>query len=121
VILVDSPVWIDHFRRRDPELENLLGRRLVMMHGFVMGELALGHLPARKQTLQDMLDLPAIIVADDIEVLALIDTGGLFGIGIGYVDANLLASLKLMPDVQFWTRDRRLGEAAARLNIPLYK
>ncbi len=115
MILVDTSIWIDHFRRRDERLVELLSNGQVWMHPFVLGELALGNLVPRSEIIAELKNLPQIDVATDGEVLEFIGTQNLFGLGIGYVDAHLLAAMRITPGVTLWTRDKRLGIAAAGL------
>jgi hypothetical protein len=117
MILVDTSVWIDHLRRTDAHLSNLLNEGRVRMHPYVLGEIALGSLQNRTVVLEAMRDLPTVNVATDDEVFRFIATHALFGLGIGYTDAHLLAATKLSPSTRLWTRDRRLSDAAARLGI----
>ncbi|BAI97775.1 ribonuclease [Sphingobium sp. TA15] len=117
MILVDTSVWIDHLRHDDPVLSQSLSKRQVLSHPFIIGELALGSLRQRDLILEALRGLPSVIVAHDEEVHAFIDLHRLFGIGIGYIDAHLLAATLLTPDVQFWTRDKRLRAAALRLGV----
>lgn len=112
MILVDSSVWIDHLRSRDPSLSDLLYRGQVLAHPFVVGEIALGSLRQRDVIVSAMQALPKAACADDDEVLGLIEARALHGRGIGYVDAHLLAAVLLTPGSQLWTRDRRLGGVA---------
>ncbi len=116
-LLVDTTIWVDHFRKTNIELSNLLVRRNVLLHPFVFGELALGHVPNMRKIVGDFNDLPRAPVADSEEVLQLITRNKLTGSGIGYVDAHLLASAFLSPDVRLWTRDKRLQAVAIRLSI----
>jgi predicted nucleic acid-binding protein len=115
VILVDSSVWIDHLRRDDEILTDLLDREQVVTHPFIIGELAIGNLRPRAEVLTFLQDLDRVIVAHDDEVLRFIEHEHLFGLGVGYVDAHLLASARLTPDTFLWTRDKRLLAAADRL------
>lgn len=115
MILVDTAAWIDHFRAGDPLLTRLLERGEVLGHPWVTGELALGHLRARGEILRLLGHLPQATVATAAEVLAFIERHELFGLGIGYVDAQLLAATRLTHDARLWTLDRRLGAAAERL------
>ncbi len=117
MILVDASVWIDHLRTGDERLTALLDAREVLGHSFVTGELALGNLRRRDAVLSDLRDLPQATVASDDEVLRLIDQQALFGRGIGYVDAHLLAAVRLTADTKLWTRDRRLQTVAAELGL----
>jgi predicted nucleic acid-binding protein len=117
VILVDTSIWIDHLRIRDEKLQRLLNERRVLMHPFIVGELALGHLGQRDLLLKSWRRLPSVTAATDVEVLRLIGERKLFGLGIGYIDAHLLAALRLTPGSHLWTRDKRLSELAAHLGI----
>jgi predicted nucleic acid-binding protein len=117
VILVDTSVWIRHFRDRDPTLTELLGRGAALTHAFVIGELALGNLRQRELVLRMLLRLPAASVATNAEVLRFIDHNALFGRGIGYVDVHLLAATRLTAGSQLWTLDKRLNEAAVQLGM----
>ena len=87
------------------------------MHPFIIGELAICHLPDRQRIMQDLHRLPQVAVATPHEVLLLVERHRLFGLGIGYVDANLLASTKLTPGASLWTRDKRLRAAAQALSL----
>ena len=117
MILADSSVWIDHLRASDPTLVEALRARRVVTHPFVIGELALGSLRDRSAVIAALSDLRRVRTARGDEVLAMIDNLQLFGKGIGYVDAHLLASARLTPGTQLWTRDRRLGEVAVQLGV----
>jgi predicted nucleic acid-binding protein len=117
VILVDSSIWIDHFHRPDRELENLLRVRLVLVHPVVMGEVALGSLPGRIGLLDYLAGLRRARTANDDEVLQLIEDWQLFGTGIGYMDAHLLASVLLTAGTKLWTRDKRLRVVAEQLSL----
>lgn len=117
MILVDSFVWIDHFRGDETRLSPLLEKRDVLIHPHVVGELALGSLRQRDTILQSLRALPAANVAADEEVLAFIEHHRLFGRGIGFIDAHLLASAKLTPEAKLWTRDKRLAAIAADMRL----
>jgi predicted nucleic acid-binding protein len=117
VILVDTSVWIRHFRDRDPTLTELLERGAALTHAFVIGELALGNLRQRELVSRMLLRLPAASVATNAEVLRFIDHNALFGRGIGYVDVHLLAATRLTAGSQLWTLDKRLNEAAVQLGM----
>lgn len=117
MILVDTSVWIDHLQSGDEQLTALLSGGEVLGHPFVIGELALGNLQQREALLSDFQDLPRVIVASDEEVLDLINRQMLFGRGIGYVDAHLLAAVLLTAGSKLWTRDRRLQMVAAELDV----
>jgi len=115
LILVDTSVWVDHFRRGDPRLVDLLERSIVMMHPFVVGEVACGSLHERVSILELLLDLPAAVVAEGDEVLRFIEHRVLHGKGIGYVDVHLLASVALTEGAKIWTRDKKLRLVADML------
>lgn len=117
MILVDTSVWIDHLRQRDLELERLLNAAQVLAHPFVIGELSLGTLRNRKAILGALQDLPQACTATDAEVMSFIDREELYGLGIGYIDAHLLAATRLSPGALLWTRDKRLFAASARLGL----
>lgn len=117
MILVDSSLWIDHLRHPNEILADLLGRRQVVIHSFVIGELAVGYLSPRDLILEMLRDLDHVVTADDDEVLRLVERERLFGLGLGYVDVHLLASSRLTPGTWLWTRDRRLAAAAERLSL----
>ena len=108
MILVDTSVWVDYLRKGDPRLSEYLERFEVSMHPFVRGELALGTLRERDMILASLAALPSVTVADEDEVLRFIASGRLWGTGIGYVDAHLLAAVHLSPGTGLWTRDKRL-------------
>ena len=117
MILADASVWIDHLRGGDEMLAHLLETGQVLAHPFVIGELALGNLRPRKSILRDLDDLPQARVAEDTEVIHFIEQNRLYGLGIGYVDAHLLAAVRLTPGTSLLTRDKRLLTAAAQLGL----
>jgi len=98
-------------------LAGLLDDGEVLLHPFIIGELALGNLRQRESVLADLLRLPQASAASDAEVMHLIQQERLFAIGIGYVDAHLLAATRLTPGASLWTRDNRLSAAAERLSL----
>lgn len=112
MILVDSSVWIDHLRHGDAILASLLNGSRVLGHAFVFGELALGNLRQRAIIHESLQNLPQAVVARDDEVVRLIGAMQLFGKGIGYVDAQLLAAVCLTPGSRLWTRDKQLRALA---------
>lgn len=117
MILVDTSIWIDHLRADDELLGELLFGERVMVHPFVIGELALGNLRQRDAFLADLNGLRQAKVATDHEVLRFIDRHELFGLGIGYVDAHLLVAVRLTVGASLWTRDRRLRTIATHLGL----
>lgn len=117
MILVDTSVWIDHFRHGDVRLQQVLADGSAMVHPFVIGELALGSLRQRGVILESLAALPQATVAAPEEVLVLIAAEALHGRGIGYVDAHLVASVRLTPGAVLWTRDRRLATVAEEMGL----
>lgn len=118
MVLVDTSVWIQHFRRGEPALIDGLSEGLVLMHPFVSGELACGNLSHRSEVLSDLQALPLANSASNAEVLRLIEDRRLWGRGLGWVDLHLLASA-LLSDCGFWTLDQRLAVAAKGLGLGL--
>ena len=121
MILVDTSVWVDHLRAADATLADLLDRGLVLGHPWVVGELALGQLRHREVVLGLLAGLPQAVVATAVEVAAFIEAHRLYGLGIGYVDVQLLAAARLTGDALLWTRDRRLAAAAGRLEVAAFR
>ena len=117
MILVDTSIWIDHLRSGNQRLSRLLERSQVLAHPWVIGELALGNLHRRGEILRLLRGLPQATVATDVEVMALIDQQALYGSGIGYVDAQLLAATRLSGDARLWTIDARLASPATLLGV----
>lgn len=116
MILADTSVWVEHLRKGSPSLVQLLETGGVLMHPFILGEIALGHLHRRKYVLDALAGLPQASLASDAEVLATIERHSLYGLGIGYVDVQLLTSAH-KSSARLWTRDRRLAAAAVTLGI----
>jgi predicted nucleic acid-binding protein len=119
VILVDTSVWIDHLRAGVPALAERLESGRVLVHPFVLGELACGNLRNRGEVLDLLAGLPAAPVATDAEARAFIERRALMGRGIGYLDVHLLASVALDGTARLWTRDRRLAAVAGELVLAL--
>jgi predicted nucleic acid-binding protein len=119
MILVDTSVWVDHLRAGDQTLSGLLNRGMVLAHPFIIGELALGFLRQRDLVLDALSNLPQSSIATDIEVLQFIDRHRLFGRGIGYIDAHLLAAVRVTIGTELWTRDKRLQGVAERLGLAM--
>ena len=117
MILVDTSIWIDHFRGNEPELAALLHAAQVLTHPFIVGEIALGYLRQRAHVLASLNDLPSAVVAGYNEVLAFIERGQLAGSGIGYLDAHLLAAVRWTQGARLWTRDKRLLAVAEALEL----
>jgi predicted nucleic acid-binding protein len=119
VILVDTSVWIAHFRETDPLLVAALEGSEVLMHPFVLGELACGNLRNRDTVLGLLGKLPFAPTATEAEALEFIERRALMGRGIGYIDVHLLASVAIAGTARLWTRDRRLSAVAAELGLGL--
>jgi len=116
MVLVDTSVWVDHFRRGLPDLAAQLETGAVVCHPFVLGELACGNLKNRREILDLLETLCTCPVAAHEEVLHFIDSNHLMGLGLGYIDVHLLASAKLA-GLPLWTLDRSLRSVAARLRV----
>ena len=116
MILVDTSVWVDHFRAADPRLTNLLLDGQVMGHAFVAGELACGNLRRRAEVLSLLAELPQLSTMTGDVAMRFADVHRLMGKGLGWVDVHLLASVFASRE-RLWTRDRRLAEAARRLGV----
>jgi predicted nucleic acid-binding protein len=117
VILVDTSVWVDHLRKNEAGMRRLLGTGQVLSHPLVIGELAMGSFKRRDLLLSELGDLPKAKLAGHDEVLQFISRHALFGSGIGYIDAHLLAAVRLMPGTLLWTRDKRLLEIVSKLRL----
>lgn len=116
MLLVDTSVWIDHFRRRNARLVEQLEAVSVLTHAFVIGELACGNLARRSEVLGALAALPRAPRVGDEEVSEFLESHRLHGRGLGWVDVHLLASAHRVR-VSFWTRDRRLAAAADDLKL----
>ncbi|MBV8706532.1 MAG: type II toxin-antitoxin system VapC family toxin [Acidobacteriaceae bacterium] len=114
--LVDTSTWIEHFRKGVPHLAALLEEGSVLIHPFVIGELACGNLKSRSQLLGDLHQLPSVQLMRDDEVLELVERRKLWGRGLGWVDMHLLASA-LFTGCVLWTADRSLKQAAIETGI----
>ena len=112
--LVDTSVWIEHFRANSPALSQLLEEELVVCHPLVIGELACGNLKHRSQVLESLTVLPITPTVEHEELLTFIETHKLFGQGLGWIDVHLLAST-LLQQVTLWTFNQPLRRAARKL------
>jgi predicted nucleic acid-binding protein len=119
MILADTSIWVEYFRSSSPEMEKRLSRGQIVMHPFVVAEIALGSLRNRRQKLQDMEALLGVKVAQLNEVRHMIEAHALYSIGIGLTDAHLIASCLMTPGTQLWTRDGALEKVAKALGIPV--
>lgn len=117
MILVDTSVWVGHLRSPSARLATELEAGQVLIHPFVIGELACGNLRNRREVLELLRTLPSVPVASHEEVLGFIEARALMGRGIGLVDVHLLASTALAAPARLWTGDRRLAAAATGLRL----
>lgn len=116
MVLVDTSVWVDHFRSGVTGLDALLTAGQVICHPFIIGELACGHLKNRAEILTLLQELPQAICAQDEEIIQFIDDHDLMGKGLGYIDIHLLMSA-LLTNIPLWTLDRRLHEISLQLHL----
>ncbi len=118
LVLVDTSLWVGHFRRANPVLQSLLAMDQVLCHPLIVLELACGTPPApRERTLGDLRMLRQAVVATTEETLALVEKERLYDPGCGAIDVALLASVLLTPDARLWTTDRSLDALALRLGV----
>jgi predicted nucleic acid-binding protein len=117
LILVDTSIWIDHFRAPVPALEHLILAERAMCHPFISGELAVGHLGNWLEAVGGLQALPQAKTASEGEFLALIVNERLAATGLGFVDVHLLASCRATPGTKLWSRDKRLAKCADRLGV----
>lgn len=117
MILADTSIWIDHLRSGDNELHKLLNQGQIVIHPFIIAELALGSLQERAKTLALLDLLPQVRVAQLSEVRLTIEARRLYNRGIGLADAHLIASVFINPSTFLWTRDKPLRRVAEALGI----
>jgi predicted nucleic acid-binding protein len=117
LILADTSVWIDHLRSGDKELRKHLNQGQIVIHPFIIAELALGSLQDRTKTLALLDVLPQVRAAQLNEVRLAIEARHLYNQGIGLIDAHLIASVLINPPTLLWTRDRQLRKVAEGLGI----
>ena len=117
MILVDTSVWIDHLRKSEARLYDLLLNDEVVTHPLVRLELALGSIANRKKVLADLALLPQVSIAGIDELFGLVEFRRLYRRGIGITDLHLVASALFDKSILIWTRDRRLGEIADECGI----
>ncbi|MCA3158783.1 MAG: VapC toxin family PIN domain ribonuclease [Burkholderiales bacterium] len=117
-VLIDTSVWIDHFRNQNDVLVNLIELDLALAHPMVIVEIACGTPPTpRIQTLNSISLLQPCNQASSSEVMEFIEREGLYGLGCGLVDISLLASTLITPGAELWTLDKRLDELAERFGV----
>lgn len=112
--LVDTSVWIEHFRTNSLVLHQLLDDDLVLCHPLVIGELACGNIKHRSEVLESLIALPTMPSIEYEELLTFIEAHKLFGQGLGWIDVHLLAST-LLQRITLWTLDQPLRRAARKL------
>jgi predicted nucleic acid-binding protein len=117
MIIVDSNIWISHFRIHNALLTELLENGDVLLHPYVQIELALGSIPRRVETMEFLADLPQPVLADPSELQSFIERRKLYSKGIGLVDCHLLLSAILDSNCKIWTNDRRLHSMANDMSI----
>lgn len=117
MILADTSIWVDHLRGGIPEMENLLRRGQIVMHPFVVAEIALGSLHNRRKRLDELEALLEVRVPQLNEVRHMIEAHAIYSKGIGLTDAHLLASCLMTPGTQLWTRDSAMEQVARALGI----
>lgn len=115
MILADTSVWVRHFREGDSSLTRLLEENLLLIHPFIIGELACGNLKNRQAILTHLLDLPMAPTAENNEVMHLIEQKRLHGKGLGWVDMHLVASV-LLSHAKLWTLDLSLRTICSDLS-----
>lgn len=115
-ILVDTSVWVQHFRAGNQHLEDLLQEGQVVTHSFIIGELACGNIKNRAEILSLLQSLPITPNLSPEEFLFFIEHHQLMGTGLGFVDVHLLASAKFA-DTPLWTLDKKLNSASHTLGI----
>lgn len=117
MILIDTSVWIEHLRKGNRALAHLLNNNQVLIHPFVIGEIACGTFADRHEVLAWLKDLPALPKADESEALYCIERHQLMGLGLGYIDVHLLAATLLAPPTRLWTQDNRLKAATKKIDV----
>ncbi len=117
MILADTSIWIDHLRSGNKEMRRHLDLGQIVIHPFIIAELALGSLKERTRTLALLDLLPQVRVARLSELRLTIEARRLYGLGIGLTDAHLIASVLIDSPTLLWTRDKRLRQAAENLGI----
>lgn len=124
-VLIDTSVWVDHFRKRNDALVEVIEKDLVLNHPMVLAELTCGTPPApRAQTLRSVGLLRSCNQASLEEVMDFIEREKLYGRGCGLIDMCLLASTLITPGAQLWTLDKRLadmsGKFGAAYQVPMH-
>ncbi len=116
LVLIDTSVWIDHFRSGNSILKDLLESDRVITHPYIIGELFCGNFSHRNETLSFFNDLPICGVLDHEEIMAFIENRRLFGKGLGYIDVHLVASA-FLESVKLFTFDKKLKNVVQELRL----
>jgi hypothetical protein len=116
MVLVDTSIWVAHFRSGNPRLEALLTDGLVVCHPLIVGELACGNLKNRQEIISLLKSLPMAVIAEHEEVMQFIHDYSLMGKGLGYIDMHLLASA-LLTQVSLWTEDKKLHAVSLKYGL----
>lgn len=119
-VLVDTSVWVNHFRELNQGLIDLLDCDAVLIHPMVVAELACGTLPSRTGTLSSLAALQQSQQASLSEVMDFIEREKLYGQGCGIVDMILLASTLITPGAELWTLDKRLSSLSEKFGVMYY-
>jgi predicted nucleic acid-binding protein len=117
MIIADTSIWVDYFKKENPDFSRLIEDQQISLHPYVYGELLLGGLPSDQQLEDDFSLMPVAPVATVDEVNAFIRWAGLTAAGIGYVDTHLLISARLIPGARLWTTDKNLAKQARKLEL----
>ncbi len=117
MILLDTSVWVDHFDTVDDEVTGLLSSRRIVIHPYVIGELAMGNLRNRDATIEVLNELVMLMPMRHSLIMKFVKNQSLFGTGLQYVDAHLLGSVLTTAGCKIWTRDKRLHAVAERLGV----
>lgn len=120
MILADTSIWIEYLRGSNPQMAILLARGKIVMHPFVVAEIALGSLKNRQQKLAAMDSLRKVKVVQMREVRHMIEAHSLYSKGIGLTDAHIVASCLITPETQLWTRDAAMNAIAKAIGVPVY-
>lgn len=120
MIVADTSIWIDHLRSSNPHMRMLLHDAAILQHRYIVGELAVGNLPDRANTLAILLGMTRVPIVSESEFYEFMEREPVAGTGLGFVDINLLASLTLFPGIRLWTKDKRLNEHAIRMGFAYY-
>ncbi len=118
MILVDTSVWIDHFRDEEPELTKLLTLNDLLIHPYIIGELIMGNIRPLDKVIALLASLPRIEPVSEAKFYDCVIDNGLNGTGLGFVDAHLIAAAEHNDAIIIWTRDKRFAAQAKRLGIP---